>query len=191
MCARDAFAHPAMERLALGQRLPARCCVAALRPVQAEKTAALFVKDGDQASGIAYLHDMQHMWFECAAGRAHLRRQEFGKVSRAPVHPRSAARRRRRRLFSRRGLHHLGGEGGERQQGRRGSEDVATCSCSAPAMLRGREAARAARVLPCPPRSSRWRVRAVGACGLQALKRYTAVVKHFEDIHDDQYDFHG
>ena len=46
--------------------------------LQASKTAALFTKDGEQLSA---LHDMQHMWFECAAGAAHLKRKEWGKVS--------------------------------------------------------------------------------------------------------------
>lgn len=44
---------------------------------QAEKTAALFTKDGDQANN---LHDMQCMWYEIECGRAHLRRHNLGKV---------------------------------------------------------------------------------------------------------------
>jgi hypothetical protein len=44
---------------------------------QAEKTAAMFTKDGDQANN---LHDMQCMWYEIECGRAHLRRQNYGKV---------------------------------------------------------------------------------------------------------------
>ena len=43
----------------------------------AERIAALFTKDGDQVST---LYDMQHMWYEVAAGRAHLERKEYGKV---------------------------------------------------------------------------------------------------------------
>ncbi len=35
---------------------------------QADRTAALFTRDGDQANN---LFDMQHMWYELAAGRAH------------------------------------------------------------------------------------------------------------------------
>lgn len=44
---------------------------------QAEKTAAMFTKDGDQANN---LHDMQCMWFEIENGRANLRRPDYGKV---------------------------------------------------------------------------------------------------------------
>lgn len=47
--------------------------------VQAEKTAQLFLRDGD-TSGTASLYDMQHMWYEVAAGAAHMRREEYGKV---------------------------------------------------------------------------------------------------------------
>lgn len=44
---------------------------------QAEKTAAMFTKDGDQANN---LHDMQCMWYEIECGRAHLQRHNLGKV---------------------------------------------------------------------------------------------------------------
>ena len=37
----------------------------------------MFTKDGDQANN---LHDMQCMWYEIECGRAHLRRQNYGKV---------------------------------------------------------------------------------------------------------------
>lgn len=70
--------------------------------VQAEKTAALFTRDQD-VSGVAALYDMQHLWYECHAGAAHLRRKEYGK----------------------------------------------------------------------------------------ALKKYTMILKHFEDMQEDQFDFHG
>ncbi|GIL62302.1 hypothetical protein Vafri_16585 [Volvox africanus] len=69
----------------------------------AERTAALFTRDGEQ--GAYSLYDMQHMWYEVAAGRAHTAR----------------------------GPH------------------------------------------------------AAGA----ALKKFTAVVQHFADIHEDQFDFHS
>mmetsp|Transcript_2029 Transcript_2029/g.3159 ORF Transcript_2029/g.3159 Transcript_2029/m.3159 type:complete len:899 (+) Transcript_2029:210-2906(+) len=46
----------------------------------AEQTAALFVKEGDMASCMGQLHDMQHMWFECSAAAAHFRRKEYGKA---------------------------------------------------------------------------------------------------------------
>ena len=45
---------------------------------QAEKTAAMFTKDGDHANN---LHDMQCMWYELECGQAHLQRQNYGKVS--------------------------------------------------------------------------------------------------------------
>lgn len=48
-------------------------------PAQAEKTAALFLKDGE-TQGVSALTDMQHMWYELAAGAAHERRKEYGKV---------------------------------------------------------------------------------------------------------------
>ena len=44
---------------------------------QAEKTAAMFTKDGDQANN---LNDMQCMWYEIECGRAHLQRHNLGKV---------------------------------------------------------------------------------------------------------------
>lgn len=44
---------------------------------QAERTAAMFTKDGDQANN---LHDMQCMWYEIECGRAHLQRHNLGKV---------------------------------------------------------------------------------------------------------------
>lgn len=44
---------------------------------QAEKTAAMFTKDGDQANN---LHDMQCMWYEIECGRAHLQRHNLDKV---------------------------------------------------------------------------------------------------------------
>jgi hypothetical protein len=47
---------------------------------QAEKTAALFVKETELAAAIGQLQDMQHMWYECGTGEAHLRRREWGKV---------------------------------------------------------------------------------------------------------------
>ena len=47
----------------------------------AEATAALFTKDGDQVNN---LFDMQCTWYEIEAGRAWLRRANYGKVSRDP-----------------------------------------------------------------------------------------------------------
>eukprot|EP00884_Botryococcus_braunii_P006971 jgi/Botrbrau1/16275/Bobra.0066s0056.1 len=41
----------------------------------AEKMAALFTRDGDQANN---LNDMQCMWYEMEAGNAHLRRRAYG-----------------------------------------------------------------------------------------------------------------
>ncbi|GFR42330.1 hypothetical protein Agub_g3237, partial [Astrephomene gubernaculifera] len=69
----------------------------------AERTASLFTRDGEQ--GAYTLYDMQHMWYEVAAGRAHA-------------------------------------------------------------------------------------ARGSGAAG-PALKKYMAVVQHFADIHEDQFDFHS
>ena len=45
---------------------------------QAEKTAALFTRDGDQVNN---LFDMQHMWYELECGKAHLRNKHYGKAS--------------------------------------------------------------------------------------------------------------
>ena len=45
----------------------------------AERTAALFTKEGDQANN---LHEMQCMWYEIEGGEAHLRQRQYGKVSR-------------------------------------------------------------------------------------------------------------
>ncbi|DBA72018.1 TPA: hypothetical protein ACH3X2_010757 [Trebouxia sp. C0005] len=50
---------------------------------QAEKTAAMFTKDGDQANN---LHDMQCMWYEIECGRAHLRRHNHGKALKMFLH---------------------------------------------------------------------------------------------------------
>lgn len=47
---------------------------------QAKKTAALFVKEGELAASMSQLHEMQHMWFQCGAGAAHFRCQDYGKV---------------------------------------------------------------------------------------------------------------
>eukprot|EP00850_Spirogloea_muscicola_P006280 SM000029S10575 [mRNA] locus=s29:885212:893102:- [translate_table: standard] len=44
---------------------------------KAEKTAALFTKDGEQHNN---LFDMQCMWYEIASGNSHLRQREFGKA---------------------------------------------------------------------------------------------------------------
>lgn len=43
----------------------------------AESTAALFTRDGEQASA---LYDMQAQWYEVAAGRAYLAQRQHGKV---------------------------------------------------------------------------------------------------------------
>ena len=48
---------------------------AAGRSAEAERAAALFTRDGDQATN---LFDMQHMWYECAAGEAALRAGRHG-----------------------------------------------------------------------------------------------------------------
>eukprot|EP00850_Spirogloea_muscicola_P016597 SM000135S27041 [mRNA] locus=s135:306743:314702:- [translate_table: standard] len=44
---------------------------------KAEKTAALFTKDGEQHNN---LFDMQCMWYEIASGDSHLRQRAFGKA---------------------------------------------------------------------------------------------------------------
>ncbi|KAF5833413.1 NMDA receptor-regulated protein 1-domain-containing protein [Dunaliella salina] len=56
---------------------------AAGKPEEAAKTAALFTKDGEQLS---LLHDMQHMWYEYAAGTAYLKREEWGKALKQFTH---------------------------------------------------------------------------------------------------------
>ena len=48
----------------------------------AQRMAALFTKDGDQASN---LHDMQCTWYEIECGSAHLRLQEHGQVRQFPL----------------------------------------------------------------------------------------------------------
>ncbi|KAL3138957.1 hypothetical protein ABBQ32_005768 [Trebouxia sp. C0010 RCD-2024] len=50
---------------------------------QAERTAAMFTKDGDQANN---LHDMQCMWYEIECGRAHLQRHNLGKALKMFLH---------------------------------------------------------------------------------------------------------
>ena len=47
---------------------------------QADLTAALFVREGNDAPTATTLFDMQHMWYEVAAGACHWRRGELGKV---------------------------------------------------------------------------------------------------------------
>jgi hypothetical protein len=49
---------------------------------QADKTAALFTRDGEQVTS---LYDMQHVWYELAAGASYLRRKEYGKVGRQQI----------------------------------------------------------------------------------------------------------
>jgi hypothetical protein len=44
---------------------------------RAEATAALFTRDGEQASS---LYDMQAQWYEVAAGRAYLAQRQYGKA---------------------------------------------------------------------------------------------------------------
>lgn len=44
---------------------------------QADRTAALFTKDGDQTNN---LFDMQHMWYEIACGKAYMRQKQYGKA---------------------------------------------------------------------------------------------------------------
>jgi tetratricopeptide (TPR) repeat protein len=80
---------------------------------QADRTAALFTRDGDQTNN---LFDMQHMWYELAAGKAYLAAGRHGPalkkltaVVRAPPctphaagpGPAAAHSRRRRRCFCR------------------------------------------------------------------------------------------
>lgn len=53
------------------------------RILEAQRMAARFTKDGEQASN---LYDMQCTWYEIECGNAHLRRKELGQV-RLPCHP--------------------------------------------------------------------------------------------------------
>lgn len=72
---------PAQTPLHCCRFLNSRAAKAMFRADQmdlAERTAALFTKEGDQANN---LHEMQCMWYEIEGGEAHLRQQQYGKVS--------------------------------------------------------------------------------------------------------------
>mmetsp|Transcript_486 Transcript_486/g.1020 ORF Transcript_486/g.1020 Transcript_486/m.1020 type:complete len:894 (-) Transcript_486:3118-5799(-) len=80
----DAAAHMAetARRMDLSDRFLNSVAVKALlragKAVAADKTASLFTKEAEPVASTLY--DMQHMWYEVAAGSCHLRLKEYGKA---------------------------------------------------------------------------------------------------------------